>query len=159
MIARQPLQRQQRGSTARRRLVLESPPQQLDLLAVAELRNRAIGDRAFAVVARAGRRLELVVPLCAQRCELALLALFRERVGLPRRVRKARHAPTVSSDRAAGPMYRAEGRIRRPVFICSRMCADHPATRAHPNIAGVRSGGMSAMSRTIAAQYSTFVSS
>ena len=39
------------------------------------------------------------------------------------------------------------------------MCADQPATRAQPNIAGVRSGGISAMSRTTAAQYSTFVSS
>ena len=47
--------------------------------------------------------------------------------------------------------------MRRPVRICSRMCADQPATRAHAKNAGKSGGGMSAMSSTTADQNSTFV--
>jgi hypothetical protein len=57
---------------------------------------------------------------------------------------------TVESDRGAGPTYRADGRKRRPVRFCSRMCADQPATREQANIAGAKGGGISATSRTIA---------
>ena len=47
-------------------------------------------------------------------------------------------------------MYVADGRNRRPVRFCSRMCADQPATREQANIAGASGGGTSAMSRTTA---------
>src|SRR5205814_2488460 len=61
------------------------------------------------------------------------------------------------SERAAGPIYFAEGRTSTPSRFCSRMCADQPAVREHANIAGARDGGTSATSRTTADQYSTFV--
>ena len=45
---------------------------------------------------------------------------------------------------------RALGRKRRPVFFCSRMWADQPATREQANIAGASGGGISATSSTTA---------
>jgi hypothetical protein len=79
MIARKALERNQRRPAAGGALVVEAAPQELGLLAVPELADRAIGDRALPVVRRPGRALELVLPLRPQLCELALGALLRER--------------------------------------------------------------------------------
>src|SRR5581483_775269 len=93
MVAREPLEREQRRAAAGGALVLETAREQLDLLPVAELGDRAERDHPLAVVGRARRRLDLVVPLPAQLRELLLLALLRERVGLRRRVGE-RHRPS-----------------------------------------------------------------
>ena len=72
MRAREAFERDQCRSAHRRALVLEAAAQQLDLLAEAELGDRTVGDRTNPVVGVAGRRLDLVAPLAAQRRELAL---------------------------------------------------------------------------------------
>jgi len=74
MVPGQELERDQRRPAAGRALVVEPAPQKLRLLAVPELANRAIRDRALPVVA-----FDLVLPLRPQLRELALRALFRER--------------------------------------------------------------------------------
>src|SRR3954447_19683739 len=156
MLSREALEREQRRAAAGRALVLEPAPQQLHLLPVAKLRDRAVGDGAFAVVTRTGGVLDLLVEPAAQVRQLALLALLGERVRFHRGFGE-RQAP--ARECAGGPTYRADGRISLPVRCCSRMCADQPATRAQPNMAGYIGGGMFATSRTTAAQNSTFVAS
>jgi hypothetical protein len=79
MLARQELERDQRRPTAGRALVVEPAPQELRLLAVPELSDRPVRDRALAVVRRAGLALDLVLPLRPQLGELALRALLCER--------------------------------------------------------------------------------
>jgi len=79
MLAREALERDQRRATAGRALVVQAAPQELGLLAVPELADRAIRDRTLPVVRRARRAFELVLPLRAQLCELALRALLRKR--------------------------------------------------------------------------------
>ena len=79
MVAREQLERDQRGAAAGRALVLQPSAEQLGLLAEAELADRPVRDSALAVVVRAGGRLELVGPLRPQAGELALGALLRER--------------------------------------------------------------------------------
>src|SRR5215218_563669 len=103
------LDREQRRASARGTVVFQPAAQQLDLLPVPELRDRAKRNGALAVVARPRGSFDLVVPLGTQVRELALLPLLRERVGLRRRVRQPAHAPTASSDLVAGPTYRAFG--------------------------------------------------
>ena len=147
-VAREPLERDERRAAHRRALVLEPAPEQLDLLAEAELADRPVGDRALAVVGVAGRGLDLVAPLGAELRQLLLGARLRERVGLRRRL--GERQLTEARLRGAGPMYVADGRNSRPVRFCSRMCADQPATREQANIAGASGGGISAMSRTTA---------
>ena len=80
---------------------------------------RAVGLRAHAVVRCPCCALQLVVPLRAQAPERALVTGLREGVGLRRGLDEA--AQCVESDRGAGPTYRADGRISRPVRFCSRM--------------------------------------
>jgi hypothetical protein len=82
MVAREQLQRDQRGSPAGRALVLDPAAEQLGLLTEAELPDRPVGDGSLPVVLRTGRGLELVRPLRAQTRELALCALLRERGSL-----------------------------------------------------------------------------
>jgi hypothetical protein len=72
VVPREELERQERGAAARRALVLEAAPEQLELLAVAKLADRPIGDGALAEVDAARRSLELVLPLRPQRRQLAL---------------------------------------------------------------------------------------
>jgi hypothetical protein len=72
MVAGQELERDQRRATTGRALVVEPAPQELRLLAVAELADRAIRDRAFPVVRRTGLPLDLVLPLRPQLGQLAL---------------------------------------------------------------------------------------
>jgi hypothetical protein len=79
MVPGQELERDQRRPAAGRALVVEPAPQKLRLLAVPELANRAIRDRALPVVGRTGLAFDLVLPLRPQLRELALRALFRER--------------------------------------------------------------------------------
>ena len=100
-VAREELERDQRRAAAGRALVVEPALEQLDLLAEAELPDRAVGDGAFAVVGAAGIPLDLVVPLPPQVGELALLALLREGVGLGRCLLEGQATPW--SERGAGP--------------------------------------------------------
>jgi hypothetical protein len=50
MVAREELERDQRRAAAGRALVLEPTPKELGLLAVAELADRPVRDRALPVV-------------------------------------------------------------------------------------------------------------
>ena len=74
VVPREELERQERGAAARRALVLEAASEQLELLAVAELPDCAIRERAFAEIGAAGRAFDLVLPLRPLRGELTLLA-------------------------------------------------------------------------------------
>ena len=110
--AREALERDQRRPAHGRALVLEAASEQLELLAEAELCDRAVRERADAVVGVAGGVLDLVAPLAAEVCELALEALrrvlVRERGGLrevhqPRRER-SRAGADVDGGRADEPV-------------------------------------------------------
>jgi hypothetical protein len=74
VVPREELEREERGAAARRALVLEAPPEQLELLAVAELSDRAVRQRAFAKIGAAGCAFDLVLPLRPVRGELSLVA-------------------------------------------------------------------------------------
>jgi hypothetical protein len=74
MVAREQLQRQEGRAAARRALVLEAAPEQLELLAVAELPDCAIRERAFAEIGAARCAFDLVLPLRPLRGELSLVA-------------------------------------------------------------------------------------
>jgi hypothetical protein len=74
VVPRQELEREERGAPARRALVLEAAPEQLELLAVAELPDRTVRKRAFAEIWAAGGALDLVLPLRAMRGQLSLVA-------------------------------------------------------------------------------------
>jgi hypothetical protein len=74
VVPREELEREERRPAARRALVLEAAPEQLELLAVAKLADRAVRQRAFAEIGAAGRALDLVLPLRPMRCELSLVA-------------------------------------------------------------------------------------
>jgi len=73
VISREQLEREERGAAACRALVLEPAAEQLELLAVAELPDRAVGQRPLAEVGAAGRAFDLVLPLRPVRGELSLL--------------------------------------------------------------------------------------
>src|ERR671936_108727 len=139
---------EQRRPPARRAFVFQAPPEELQLLAKPKLSDRPVGNRALAVVGAAGGSLELLIPVRAKLGEVAFRPLLREAVSLGGGLGKRQE--TGCNEREAGPMYRADGRKRRPVRFCSRMCADQPATREQPNIAGASGGGISATSSTIA---------
>ena len=107
VVARQPLEREQRRAAHSRALVVEPAPQQLLLRAEPELADRAVRDGALSEVGRARGSLELVVPLRAELRQLALLALLRQRVGFACRVgeaskigERARRRADVASRRA-----------------------------------------------------------
>ncbi|HEY7707112.1 MAG TPA: hypothetical protein VH968_08105 [Gaiellaceae bacterium] len=78
MVAREQLQREERRPAARRALVLEPAPEELELLAVAELADRAVRECALAEVLAARGALDLVLPLRPERRQLALGALVGE---------------------------------------------------------------------------------
>jgi hypothetical protein len=82
VVAREQLERQERGAAARRALVVEAAPQQLLLRPPAELPDRPERDRALPEVRAPHRRLELFPPTVAQLGELALRARLSELVGL-----------------------------------------------------------------------------
>jgi hypothetical protein len=71
------LEREQRRAARGRALVLEPAAQELELLAVAELSDRAVGDGPLAEIRAARSAFELVLPLGAQRRKLALGARRR----------------------------------------------------------------------------------
>ena len=85
-----------------RAVILEPPAEQLELLAIAELRDRPISDGAHAVVGVTGGGFELVGPLAAECRKLALQSLLgvlvRERRGLGE-IHQA-----LGSGRGPGPM-------------------------------------------------------
>jgi hypothetical protein len=81
-VAREQLERKESGATRRRTFVLEPAPQELELLAVAELADRAVGDGALAEIGAPRCALEFVVPLRPECRELALGAGRRQLVGL-----------------------------------------------------------------------------
>jgi hypothetical protein len=101
-VPREQLEGDQRGAAAGRALVVEPAREQLDLLPEAELADRPVGDRALAVVAVAGLRLDLVLPLPAQVCQCPLVARLRERVRLGRCLGERQDGAAVS-ERGAGP--------------------------------------------------------
>ena len=138
-VPREQLERDERRAAARRTLILKSASEQLELLAEPELPDRSIRDRALAIVAAASCTFELVRPFQPKIRELAFRPPVGELLGLRSCFLQRQEATSPFSDRGAGPTYLADGRKRRPVFFCSRMCADQPATREQANIAGVRS--------------------
>ena len=91
MRPREALERDERRAARGRALVLEPAAQQLELLAEAELRDRAVRLRAHAVVGVARARLDLLVPLRAKLRERALVTGLREGVRLGSRLGE-RHA-------------------------------------------------------------------
>ena len=127
---------------------LAPPAQKLELLPEAKLGDCPIRLRSNAVVGIPRVGLDFLVPLGAQDCERALVTGLRERIRLGSGLGEA-HVGR-GSDRSAGPMYRADGRNKRPVFFCSRMCADQPPTLEQANMAGARAGEIPAMSSTTA---------
>ena len=136
VVTREQLEREQRRAAAGRALVLEAAPQQLDLLAEAELRDRAVGDRPLAVVLRARRRLELLVPLERRAASSCSAAFWGEAVGLNRglgggsrlgqRVRRARRCSgrtagsggRCAAARRCAPTSRRPGRSRTSPGTC-----------------------------------------
>jgi hypothetical protein len=82
MVAREQLERDQRRAPARGALVFDAAPEELGLLAKAELADRPVGDRAFPVVARARRALDLVLPFRSKPRELLLASLLGQGGGL-----------------------------------------------------------------------------
>jgi hypothetical protein len=134
------LEREERRAASGRALVLEPTPEQLQLLAVPELADRAIGDRALAEVRAAGRRLELLVPLSPQIRELARRARRRQLFGLGRGLRQLRQwRATGEPGRRIAPTAGRGGR-----FASARGCAPTSRRRANrrtspePRAAGSR---------------------
>ena len=78
MIPGEELERDQRGAAAGGAFVLEPSAQELGLLAVAELSDRAVGDCSLAVVGRAGKTFDLVLPFRPERSELLFLSALGE---------------------------------------------------------------------------------
>jgi hypothetical protein len=83
-VSRELFERDQRRASAGRALVLDAAPQELELLAVAKLSDRAVGDGADAIVRAAGGRFDLVLPATSQARQLTLLAALGQRRGLCR---------------------------------------------------------------------------
>jgi hypothetical protein len=79
VITGEQLQRDEGGAAARRALIVEAAAEQLRLLPVPELADRAIRHRPLAVVRGPCRRFQLVLPARAEACQLTLLAALRER--------------------------------------------------------------------------------
>jgi hypothetical protein len=86
MLAREQLERHKRRTAAGRAFVLEPALQQFDLLAVAELPDRALRDRAHAIVRVACGALDLVGPFAAQVGNRPLVARDGQLVRLGRRL-------------------------------------------------------------------------
>jgi hypothetical protein len=78
MVAGEELERDERRAATGRALVLEPPAEQLRLLAVAELTDRAVGDRPLAIVGRPGEAFDLVLPLRSQPGECLFLAALSQ---------------------------------------------------------------------------------
>jgi hypothetical protein len=74
VVPREQLEREERGAAARRALVLEPAAEQLQLLAVAELPDRAVRERPLAEVGAARSAFDLVLPLRPVCGELSLVA-------------------------------------------------------------------------------------
>ena len=99
-VPRQELERDERRAAARRALVLEPAPQELHLLAEAELPDGPVRNGSLAVVGAARIRLDLVLPLPAEVGQL-LFAPFRgQRIGAGRCLGERQ---AVVRDRGAGP--------------------------------------------------------
>ena len=101
-VAREQLQRDQRRPTAGRALVVEPAREQLDLLAEAELADRAVGHRSLAVVGAAGAALDLVLPLPPQIRQPPFVTRLREGLGLCSCLLERQDGAPVS-ERGAGP--------------------------------------------------------
>jgi hypothetical protein len=80
-VPREQLERQERRAPRRRALVFQAPAEQLELLAEAELPDRAVGDRPLAKIGASRGALELVVPFGAKRRQLRLGACRRQLIG------------------------------------------------------------------------------
>jgi hypothetical protein len=73
MVTGKELERDERRAATGRALVLEAPAQQLGLLPIAKLTDRAIGDCPLTVVGRPGETFDLVLPARSKPGELLLL--------------------------------------------------------------------------------------
>ena len=100
MVPRERLERDQRGAPRGGALVLEAAAQQLELLAEAELRDRAVALRAHPVVGVPRGGFDLLVPLDPERRDRALVPGLRELVRAGSRLDEG-HAGW--SERGAGP--------------------------------------------------------
>ena len=145
---RQKLQREERRAAARGTVVVEAATEHLGLLCEAKLADGAKGDRPLAEVQAVNRLVDLFVDVSAELCERAFVG--NARGALDSRCENRGQLADRGDRALPGPMYWAEGRINRPVRFSSSMCAAQPATREQANMAGVRSGGTSARSRTTA---------
>src|SRR5579875_2350101 len=96
MVAREQLEREQRRAAGGRARVLEPAPEQLLLRPPAKHADRPEGERPFAEVRAARRRLELVVPLRPQRGELLRRAARRQLLGAHRCLGKG-HRPSLTA--------------------------------------------------------------
>ena len=104
-VAGEELDREERGAATGGALILEPSAQQLELLAVTELPDGAVGDRTLSVVLRAGRALELVGPRGPQVGELTLgVPPCREGIRGERRLGEGGQGrQTEASERVPGP--------------------------------------------------------
>ncbi len=102
VVAREALERDERGAASGRALVLEAAAQKLELLPEPELRDRPIGLGADAVVGVARAGLDLLVPLRPQPRERRLVSRLCEGVRLGSRLGE-RHESD-ESERGPGPV-------------------------------------------------------
>ena len=93
--------------------------QQLELLPVAELPDRAVRDRADAIVAVARGALDLVLPVATKVRELALVARVGELLRFCRRFGEVQCGEAIGYSRGSGPTYSAPGRMILLSACCS----------------------------------------
>ena len=116
MCAREAFERDQRRPAHRRAVVLEPATEQVELLAEAELRDRAVGERAHPVVVVAGGMLDLVGPLAAERRELLLVPAERR---TRRRAPPLARDPSVARERPRAGADVARRRANEPARVAS----------------------------------------
>ena len=141
-VAREHLDRDERRSSAGGALVLEPALEQLELLPVAELSDRAVRNGADAIVAVPRGALDLVLPVAAKIRELALVARVGELLRLRRSFSEVQCGEAIGYSRGSGPTYSAPGLMILLSACCSRTCAAWPATRLHSKRGVKRSVGI-----------------
>ena len=99
-VPRQELERDERRAAARRALVLEPAPQELHLLAEAELPDGPVRNGSLAVVGASRIRLDVFLPLTAEVRQLPFASFRSQRIGAGRCLGERQ---AVVSDRGAGP--------------------------------------------------------
>jgi hypothetical protein len=102
MRAGEALERDERGASRGRAVVLEPPTQELELLTEPKLGDRPVALRAGPVVGVADGRLDLLVPLRAKLRERTLLACVRKSVRLGSRLGEGHETDEIA--RGPGPV-------------------------------------------------------